>query len=73
MILHNVTLGATGKEPHGSNRHPRIGRNCFIGSNVSILGNITIGNNCKVGAGTVCLKPVPDNKTIVGIPGKIIN
>lgn len=72
VILHNVTLGATGKESHGSDRHPKIGRNCYIGSNVSILGNITIGDNAKVGAGTICLKPVPPNKTAIGAPAKIL-
>lgn len=40
VILHNVTLGATGKEAHGSDRHPKIGNDCYIGSNVTILGNI---------------------------------
>lgn len=65
-------MGATGKEPHGSDRHPKIGRNCYIGSNVTILGNIKVGNNVKIGAGTIVLKDIPANKTAIGVPAKIL-
>lgn len=69
-LFHGVTLGGTGKEK--GKRHPTIGNNVFIGSGAKILGNITIGNNVKIGANSVILESVPDNVTVVGIPGKII-
>ena len=69
-LLHGVTLGGTGKEK--GKRHPTIGNNVFIGSGAKILGNITIGNNVKIGANSVILESIPDNVTVVGIPGKII-
>ena len=69
-LLHSVTLGGTGKEK--GKRHPTIGNNVFIGSGAKILGNITIGDNCKIGANAVVLKNVPNNTTVVGIPGKIV-
>ena len=69
-IFHGVTLGGTGKEK--GKRHPTIGNNVFIGSGAKILGNITIGNNVKIGANSVILESIPDNVTVVGIPGKII-
>ena len=70
-LFHGVTLGGTGKEK--GKRHPTIGNNVFIGSGAKILGNITIGNNVKIGANSVILESIPDNVTVVGIPGKIIN
>ena len=69
-LFHGVTLGGTGKEK--GKRHPTIGNNVFIGSGAKILGNITIGNNVKIGANSVILESIPDNVTLVGIPGKII-
>ena len=69
-LFHGVTLGGTGKE--NGKRHPTIGNNVFIGSGAKILGNITIGNNVKIGANSVILESIPDNVTVVGIPGKII-
>lgn len=69
-LFHGVTLGGTGKEK--GKRHPTIGNNVFIGSGAKILGNITIGNNVKIGANSVVLESIPDNVTVVGIPGKII-
>lgn len=69
-LFHGVTLGVTGKEK--GKRHPTIGNNVFIGSGAKILGNITIGNNVKIGANSVILESIPDNVTVVGIPGKII-
>ena len=69
-LFHGVTLGGTGKEK--GKRHPTIGNNVFIGSGAKILWNITIGNNVKIGANSVILESIPDNVTVVGIPGKII-
>jgi serine O-acetyltransferase len=69
-IFQGVTLGGTGKE-HGK-RHPTISNNVSIGSGAKLLGNITIGENCRVGAGSVVLRSVPDNSTIVGVPGHIV-
>lgn len=69
-LFHGVTLGGTGKEK--GKRHPTIGNNVFIGSGAKILGNTTIGNNVKIGANSVILESIPDNVTVVGIPGKII-
>ena len=69
-LFQGVTLGGTGKE-HGK-RHPTIGNHVSIGSGAKLLGNITIGENCRVGAGSVVLRSVPDNSTIVGVPGHIV-
>ena len=68
-MFHGVTLGGTGKQK--GKRHPTIGNNVLIGCGAKILGNITIGNNAKIGANAVVLKDVPDNATVVGIPGKV--
>lgn len=68
-IYHGVTLGGTGKDD--KKRHPDIGNNVIIGCGAKVLGPIKIGNNVKIGANAVVLKDVPDNSTIVGIPGKI--
>ncbi len=69
-MFHGVTLGGTGKEK--GKRHPTVGNNVFIGSGAKILGNIIIGDNVKIGANAVILRDVPDNVTVVGIPGKIV-
>lgn len=69
-FLHGVTLGATGKD--AGDRHPKIGNNVAIGCNASIIGNIRIGDNAKVGSGSIVVKPVPDNCTAVGAPARII-
>jgi serine O-acetyltransferase len=69
ILFHGSTLGATGLE-HGK-RHPTLGNRVFVGAGAKILGNITIGDNCRVGAGSVVLKDVPPNCTVVGVPGKI--
>ena len=67
IIFHGVTLGGTGKDK--GKRHPTIKNNVLIGAGAKILGNITIGNNVKIGSNSVVLKDIPDNKTVVGIPG----
>eukprot|EP01038_Epipyxis_sp_PR26KG_P012632 gene12632-16938_t len=69
-MLHGVTLGSTGKEK--GDRHPKIGHDVLIGCNATILGNITIGNCCKIGSGSIVLKPLPNGVTAVGNPAKVV-
>ena len=69
-LYQGVTLGGTGKET--GKRHPTIGNNVVVGSGARILGNITVGENSRVGAGSVVLRDVPDNSTVVGVPGHIV-
>lgn len=69
-LYQGVTLGGTGKE-HGK-RHPTIEDNVVIGGGAKVLGNITVGRNCRIGAGSVVLRNVPDHSTVVGVPGHII-
>ena len=69
-LYQGVTLGGTGKE-HGQ-RHPTIENNVVIGGGAKILGNITVGENCRIGAGSVVLRNVPPESTVVGVPGHII-
>ena len=66
-IYQGVSLGGTGKEK--GKRHPTIKNNVIIGAGAKVLGNITIGSNCKIGANTVVLTDVKDNMTIVGVKG----
>lgn len=69
-MLHSVTLGGTGKE--GGDRHPKIGRGVLIGAGAKILGNIRIGEQSRVGAGSVVLHNVPPCKTVAGVPARIV-
>jgi len=69
-LYQGVTLGGTGKE-HGK-RHPTIEDSVVVGGGAKILGNITVGKNSRIGAGSVVLRNVPDNSTVVGVPGHII-
>ncbi|MDO4281691.1 MAG: serine O-acetyltransferase [Peptococcaceae bacterium] len=69
-LYQGVTLGGTGKE--SGKRHPNIGDNVMISSGAKVLGNINIGSDVKIGAGSVVLKDVPDNCTVVGVPGRIV-
>jgi len=69
LMYQGVTLGGTGKEK--GKRHPTIGNNVVIGTGAKILGNITIGNHSKIGAGSVVIRPVPDYSTVVGVPGRV--
>lgn len=69
-LYQGVTLGGTGKE-HGK-RHPTIGDNVVIGTGARVLGNIRVGENCRIGANSVVLRSVPDNSTVVGVPGHIV-
>jgi serine O-acetyltransferase len=69
-LYQGVTLGGTGKQ-HGK-RHPTLEDGVVVGGGAKILGNITIGKNCRIGAGSVVLRNVPDNSTVVGVPAHII-
>lgn len=69
-IFQGVTLGGTGKEK--GKRHPTVKDYALIATGAKVLGSITVGENSKVGAGSVVLKDVPDNSTVVGIPGKVV-
>jgi len=68
-IFQGVTLGGTGKEK--GKRHPTVHNNALIASGAKVLGSIVIGENAKIGAGSVVLKDVPANSTVVGIPGRV--
>ena len=70
LMYQGSTLGGTGKEK--GKRHPTVGDNVVIGADATVLGAITIGNNAKVGAGSVVVKPVPPNTTVVGVPGRVV-
>jgi serine O-acetyltransferase len=69
-ILHNVTLGGTGKDK--GDRHPKIGCGVLIGAGAKILGNVKIGDCSRIAAGSLVLKDVPSNVTVAGIPGKVV-
>ncbi len=69
-ILHGVTLGGTGKA--GGDRHPKIRYGVLIGAGAKILGNIEVGHCAKVAAGSVVLAPVPHNKTVAGVPARVV-
>jgi serine O-acetyltransferase len=69
-MLHDVTLGGTGKE--AGDRHPKIRRGVLIGAGAKILGNIEVGHCARIAAGSVVVKPVPNNVTVAGVPAKIV-
>lgn len=69
-LLHDVTLGGTGKE--AGDRHPKIRYGVMIGAGAKILGNIEIGHCARIAAGSVVIKPVPNNVTVAGVPAKVI-
>ena len=70
LIYQGVTLGGTGKE--SGKRHPTIGTGVIVGAGAKVLGNIQIGNNVRIGAGSVVLREVPSDCTVVGVPGRIL-
>lgn len=70
LIYQGVTLGGTGKET--GKRHPTLGENVVVGGGAKVLGNIQIGNEVRIGAGSVVLRDVPSDCTVVGIPGRIV-
>ena len=69
-LYQGVTLGGTGKEQ--GKRHPTLADNVMVSAGAKILGSFTIGENSKIGAGSVVLKEVPPNCTVVGVPGRIV-
>lgn len=69
-LYQGVTLGGTGKE-HGK-RHPTIGDNVMISAGAKIIGSFKVGENSKVGAGSVVIEEVPPNCTVVGVPGRVV-
>ncbi|RKD26422.1 serine O-acetyltransferase [Caminicella sporogenes DSM 14501] len=69
-IYQGVTLGGTGKET--GKRHPTIGNNVVIASGAKVLGPFKVGDNSKIGAGSIVLKEVPPNCTVVGVPGRVV-
>ena len=69
-LYQGVTLGGTGKET--GKRHPTIGDNVMISAGAKIIGSFTVGENSKIGAGSVVLEEVPPNCTVVGVPGRVV-
>ena len=69
-MLHSVTLGGTGKED--GDRHPKIGDGVLIGAGAKVLGNIRVGANSRIAAGSVVLADVPCCKTVAGVPARIV-
>ena len=70
VIYQGVTLGGTGKQ--SGKRHPTVGQRCVISAGAKVLGNITIGDCAKVGAGAVVLRDVPAHATVVGVPARVV-
>jgi serine O-acetyltransferase len=70
LLYQGVTLGGTGNET--GKRHPTLGNRVVVGTGAKILGNIKIGDNVRIGAGSVVVHPVPDHSTVVGIPGRVV-
>jgi serine O-acetyltransferase len=71
LLYQGVTLGGTGKQ-HGK-RHPTLEENVVVGAGAKVLGAITVGANTRIGAGSVVLRDVAPNSTVVGIPGRVIH
>lgn len=69
-LYQGVTLGGTGKET--GKRHPTLCDNVMVSAGAKILGSFTIGENSKIGAGSVVLEEVPPNSTVVGVPGRVV-
>jgi len=70
LLYQGVTLGGTGNEK--GKRHPTLGNRVVVGAGAKVLGGIRIGDDVKIGAGTVVVRAVPDNSTVVGIPGRSV-
>lgn len=70
LLYQGVTLGGTGKER--GKRHPTVGNRVVVGTGASVLGNIKLGDDVRVGAGSVVVHSVPDGATVVGIPGRVV-
>ena len=70
LIYQQVTLGGTGKNE--VKRHPTIGNSVIVGAGAKVLGNINIGDGVRIGAGSVVINDVPENSTVIGVPGRIV-
>ena len=70
LIYQGVTLGGTGHEK--GKRHPTLGNHVVVGTGAKVLGSIRIGNHVKIGAGSVVVRSVPDDSTVVGVPGRVV-
>jgi serine O-acetyltransferase len=70
LLYQGVTIGGTGGER--GKRHPTLGNRVVVGTGAAVLGNIRLGDGAKVGAGSVVVHSVPDNATVVGIPGRVV-
>ena len=71
LLYQGVTLGGTGKS-HGK-RHPTLKKNVVVGAGAKVLGSITVGANTRIGAGSVVVRSVQGNSTVVGIPGRVVH
>jgi len=69
-MLHEVTLGGTGKET--GDRHPKVRHGVLIGAGAKVLGNVEIGVGAKIGAGSVVLDDVPSHRTVAGVPARVV-
>lgn len=69
-LYQGVVLGGTGKER--GKRHPSVGNNVVIATGAAVLGSFTVGDNARIGAGSVVLSEVPSNSTVVGVPGRVV-
>ena len=70
LLYQGVTLGGTGKDV--GKRHPTLGNNVMVGAGAKVLGPIRVGNNARIAANAVVLREVPDNATVVGVPGHVV-
>lgn len=70
LLYQGVTLGGTGKD--SGKRHPTLGNNIMVGAGAKILGPFTVGDNARIAANSVVLREVPENATVVGVPGRIV-
>lgn len=70
LIYQGVTLGGTGKQK--GKRHPTLGNNVVVGAGAKVLGNIEVGHDTRIGAGSVLLRSVPSDCTVVGVPGRVV-
>lgn len=69
-LYHGVTLGGTSTKKE--KRHPTLGNNVIVGAGAKVLGPVKIGDNARIGAGSVVVEDVPPNCTVVGVPGKVV-
>lgn len=69
-LYHGVTLGGTSTKKE--KRHPTLGNNVIVGAGAKVLGPVKIGDNARIGAGSVVVEDVPPNSTVVGVPGKVV-